>query len=346
MISKLRATVNSTRLLRLLAGGLGAALIAAAAWTLAAVRTVAPNTGIGEVGTLVIDPDGTQSAVGKKISGNQRVNLLFLAHGGTGGDDPDYTDTVLVLSIRPATHQAVAISLPRYLWVDIPAPARGSVQGKLYSAYALGASQDPSFLRSSWRSPTGQGDLAAATVGGVIGQPIDAWMNVDIKAFEALIDAMGGITLEIPTALDDPSFPSDQTGKTIHIHFDSGQQHLDGVLALEYARSRLSTSEADRARRQEAVMLAMFQRLKSAGLSFEMVLAAGALKDGLRTNLTPAGALAVRRLLRGVAPGDLDTIVLDDSPLVAERTVGDQEVVVPVSGTFVDLRAYVAEHLP
>src|SRR5690349_19747976 len=139
----------------------GIAILASATWTAVAVRTVSPNTG-------PLDVFG-QSALAKKASGNQRVNLLFMAHGGAGGDNPDFTDTMLVLSIRPSTHRATVISMPRYLLVDIPASTTGAVQGKLYSAYALGVESDRAYLQPRWTTPTGPGDLAAATVQTTIG---------------------------------------------------------------------------------------------------------------------------------------------------------------------------------
>jgi len=326
--------------LRLVAALLGIALLASASWTAVAIRTVAPNTG-------PLDLFG-QSALAKKTADNQRINLLFMARGGAGGDNPDFTDTMLVLSIRPRTHRATVISLPRYLLVDIPAAQAGTVQGKLYSAYALGAEADRASLQPRWTTPTGPGDLAAATVGATIGQPIDRWVSVDIAAFQALIDAIGGVRVNIPEALDDPNYPSDADEQTIHIHFDAGPQTLDGKRALEYARSRLSTSETDRSRRQEIVLFAMLQKLKTAGLTPWLLTTAGELKDGVRTDLTLAEMNDLRHLLGTITEGDVTTITLEDSPLLEKKTLSNPgaEVLVPKSGSYHELRAFVASLLP
>ena len=72
-----------------------------------------------------------------------------------------------------------------------------------------------------------------------------------------MIDALGGIQVTVPVTLDDPNYPADDERTTMHVHFDRGTQAMDGERALEYARSRLSTSEADRAARQELVMSAI-----------------------------------------------------------------------------------------
>jgi LCP family protein required for cell wall assembly len=327
------------RALQLIGGIVAIALLASATWTVVAIRTVAPRTSPANF--------FAQGALAQKIKQNERINVLFLAHGGAGNDNHDFTDTMLVLSIRPETHRATVISLPRYLWVKIPAPSDGDVEGKLYSAYAIGASTDPTFLRAAWRTSTGQGDLAAATVAQTIGQSIDAWIAVDLMAFEALIDAIGGIKVEISETLDDPDYPSDVDERTIHIHFDPGMQTLDGKRALQYARSRLSTSEADRARRQEIVLFAILERLKEAGLGPGMIAAAGTLKDGLRTNMTPSDANELRHLLAAIRKEDVKRITLEDSPMLTSRTLAtDENVLVPADATWKQLQSYLAGELP
>jgi len=339
--------VRWRRVLLLLGAVIAIAVLFSTTWTVVAIHVVAPRTTAGDLVAAVLGQEQSQGALAEKLKGNRRVNLLLLARGGAGDDNPDYTDTMLVLSIRPNPPQATVISLPRYLWVDIPAPVDGSVPGKLYSAFAVGASQDPGFLRPEWRTATGQGDLAAATIAATIGQPIDAWVALDLRAFEALIDAIGGIRITIPETLDDPRYPSDQDEQTIHIHFDPGTQTLDGRQALQYARSRLSTSEADRSDRQELVLVAMLSRLKTAGISPSLITAAGPLKDGLLTNLTPGGAKALLPIVAAIKPQDAVRITLEDSPLLTLTTLGeDQPVLVPASGTYDALQAFVAGKLP
>ena len=336
------------RALQLLAGMVAVTLLASAAWTVIAVRAVAPRTSPGDVLALIAGPDQGPGSLAQKIKSNERINLLFLAHGGAGNDNPNFTDTMLVLSIRPASHQATVISLPRYLWVDIPAAANGPVQGKLYSAFAIGAAHDTTFLREQWRAPTGPGDLAAATVATTIGQPIDAWIAVDIKAFTALIDAIGGVRVTIPEALDDPQYPSDEEEKTIHIHFDAGAQVLDGTRALQYARSRLSTSEADRSRRQELVLFAILGKLKGGvPIGPSLITAAGPIKDGVRTNLTPPDANLLLHLISALRQPDVTSVTLEDSPMLTPENLGlDQDVLVPKTGSYQQVQAYIAGKLP
>jgi LCP family protein required for cell wall assembly len=331
--------------MRSLAVGLVLVVLAGATWMVVAVHLVAPRAGLGDFAALIRSDAGDNNWVARKVDSNERINLLLLARGGAGHDSPDFTDTMLVLSIRPRTHRATVISLPRWLWVEIPAPENGVVQGKLYTAYALAAGQEATFLRAQWRTPTGQGDLAAATVSATIGQPIDAWIAIDLKGFEALIDALGGVTVTIPETLDDPTYPTGDD-RTIHIHFDAGTQTLDGKQALQYARSRLSTSEGDRARRQEIVLSAMFSALRKASLSPAAIAAMGPLKDGLRTDLLPVDASLLRNVIAGLKQQDVKRITLEDSALLKTIELEQQPVRVPASGSWSDLQAYVAGELP
>src|SRR5207244_5777636 len=101
----------------------------------------------------------------------------------------------MVLSIRPGTHEATLVSLPRDLWVKIPAlPNNRYMMGKLNSAYAIGIDhRNYPNVRSDWKTDTGGGDLAAATVSQVTGQPIDYWVGGAFKACRAAVNAIGGI---------------------------------------------------------------------------------------------------------------------------------------------------------
>jgi len=217
----------SPRVIRLIALGLVILISATLVRIGIAVHAVAPRTGPGDIFAMLGSQPGS-GPLAQQIESNQRVNVLLMARGGAGDDNPDFTDTLIVVSIRPRSGEATVISLPRNLWVRIPAPVAGAIEGKLYSAYALGAAQNDQFLQPRWRGPTGAGDLAAATVSGTIGQPVNYWAAIDADAFGAVIDALGGVQVNIPEALDDPHYPVGNADRTAHIHFDPGPQLLDG----------------------------------------------------------------------------------------------------------------------
>ncbi|NIV34370.1 MAG: LytR family transcriptional regulator, partial [Anaerolineae bacterium] len=87
-------------------------------------------------------------------------------------------------------------------------------------------------------------------------------------AFVEIIDTLGGIEVDVPKRLHDTRYPDPRPGdpyafKTIH--FDPGPQQMNGTRALEYARSRMSTSDFDRAKRQQQVVLAIREKVLSVG---------------------------------------------------------------------------------
>src|SRR5437763_4410725 len=182
--------------------------------------------------------------------------------------------------VHPRTHEATIVSLPRDLCLQRPAlPNNRYMMGKLNSAYAIGTDRrNYPNVRSDWKTATGGGDLAAATVSQVIGQPVDYWVGVDFKAFRDVVDALGGVQINVPTALDDRRYPRGETAGMMHIHFNPGLQQFDGERALEYARSRESTSDFDRSRRQELIMLAVRQRVFSLNAIPRLLSLLGALR--------------------------------------------------------------------
>jgi LCP family protein required for cell wall assembly len=332
------------------------ALALAALLTLAAVsaltvwselQAVAPRTDVADLTALVRAPLPASGSLGWKIEHNQRINILLLARGGAGNDNPNFTDSILVLSIRPVRGRATLVSVPRFLWVDIPALVDGGISGKLYSAFALGGERDNPSLRSRWRTATGSGDLAAATVAGVIGEPIDCWVAVGIVAFRALIDALGGIQVTVPATLDDSSYPEDDDRTTMHVHFDPGAQAMDGERALEYARSRLSTSEADRSARQELVMGAILARLRSVHAGPALLPLLGALRQGVLTNLRLSEIRQLDPVLRRVHLARLSRLRVDESNVLRREPLPEGDyLLVPRDSSLVELRRYVLAALP
>jgi LCP family protein required for cell wall assembly len=314
----------------------------------AQLTAVAPRADVAGLGSLAGAGAPPAGSLGWKIRHGQRVDVLLLARGGAGMDDPEYTDTILVLSIQPASGRAALVSLARFMWVDIPATVHGGVSGKLYSAFALGGQSRNASLRAQWRTATGSGDLAAATVAELIGQPVDAWVAIGIDTFRGVVDALGGIRVTVTERLDDPSYPVGETpGRTEHIHFEAGPQVMDGERALEYARSRLSTSESDRSRRQELVMSAILERLRAVGPGPALLPVLGALGHGLLTNLRLSDVRPLDELLSRVRPAGISQLTVDETNLLRREPLPEGDyLLLPRDPTLGALRGAVAAALP
>jgi LCP family protein required for cell wall assembly len=309
------------------------------------VHNIAPRASLSDVLDL-IHPQANSGALARKLEHDQRINLLLMARGGAGSDNPYFTDSMLVLSIQPRSRQAVLVALPRFLLVPIPALTGGTLTGKLYTAFDVGTNQDNPALRPSWRTATGPGDLAAATVGEITGLTIDGWIVIDIAGFRTIVDALGGIDVTVPVPLDDLLYPTEDGTRRTHIHFDAGIQHMSGERALEYARSRLSTSEADRSIRQEAILLAILQRVRSMRAGPQLLPVLGALQGRLLTNLRPADLRQVAAL-QGPGVSNIHRVSVDMTNFVDMQTVaGGSDIAVPRDPTFAALRHFMALALP
>ena len=310
-------------------------------WT--GIQNIAPRTSLSDL--LGVSDRGTGS-VAWKVEHHQPITLLLLARGGSGNDNPNVTDTIMLMSLRPGSRHAVVVSLPRAAWVPIPALQTGDVSGKLYSAYALGVHQDNTSLRADWRSPTGAGDLAAATVARLAGTKVDYWMVIDIEGFRSIIDAMGGVKVNIPVALDDPGFPIDDTERVTHVHIPAGEQVMNGERALEYVRSRLSTSEADRARRQELILTATLSGLHGVATSPRIIPLIGALQGHLLTNVGLSDGRRLAALVAEMDSASTQRVIVDQSNFMYIQSVpGGDEILLPRSGDYTALRKYLAATL-
>jgi LCP family protein required for cell wall assembly len=314
-----------------------------------AIHAISPRAQPQDLIALVHAKSDEPGSLGWKIKHDERINILLLGYGGPGHDGPYLTDSMMLLSIRPGQREAMMISVPRDLWVKIPAlPRNGYMWGKLNSAYAIGMDHnDFPNVRPEWKTETGGGDLAAATVSQVTGLPVDYWVGVDFKAFRDVVNALGGIRVDVPTALDDPYFPVGETTGMMRIHVDAGSQQFNGERALQYTRSRETTSDFDRSRRQQLVMLAVRQRVFTLNAVPHMMSLLSALQDNVRTNLRPGDMQQLADLAGRIKDQDIRRVAIDTSNLLRSGSSSDgQYILQPLDPTYGALQRYLATALP
>jgi anionic cell wall polymer biosynthesis LytR-Cps2A-Psr (LCP) family protein len=127
------------------------------------------------------------------------------------------------------------------------------------------------------------------------GTRVDRYVMVNFSAFVGFVDALGGIDLDIPKAIYDPQFPADDgsTG-TVVFELPAGPQHLDGRIALRYARTRHQDDDYNRVKRQQLVLLAIRDKLLSPSVIPQIPALIQAMNGLVRTDLSPEeiGALA------------------------------------------------------
>jgi LCP family protein required for cell wall assembly len=233
------------------------------------------------------DTESTQSVDGEPVTepepvvdpwaGVDRVNVLLL--GSDAGPDREGTrpDTAIVASIAPATGDAVLFSLPRNL-ENVPFPS----DSPLSAYYPYGWQGDPTdpgseLLNAVYRyvpaahpevfddvdDPGAEAMKLAAE--GATGLPIDYYVMVDLDGFQQVVDALGGIDINVSQRipLESSMLPAGYCSQPTG-YIEPGQQRLNGYEALWYARVRCGgeglSNDFDRMRRQRCVIGAMIDR--------------------------------------------------------------------------------------
>ncbi len=192
------------------------------------------------------------------LQDEDKTNFLLLGYHKdekTNGDD--ITDTIMVISYDHKTGGVKMISVPRDVWSE-------EMKAKINTAYHYGGLE-----------------LSKKEVGVIVELPIHYSMSIDFNGFSAVVDAMGGVVVNVPEAFDDYRFPvpgkeEDLCGDAVyieekvyecrykHVHFDEGPNHLSGEKALEYVRSRKAWgnegTDFARSRRQQQVIEAIAKK--------------------------------------------------------------------------------------
>ena len=174
-------------------------------------------------------------------------------------DEGVRSDTLIVVHIDPIDKWASMLSIPRDTFVKIP--YRDDVEGtKITLAYSWGFQNPEIYGEGTRPSDAGQA-LAADTVEEFLGLTIDYTVQVDHRGFESLVDAIDGITLDVPHAMLDAEYPTDDFGY-VRLLITPGLQRMDGATALQYARTRHIDSDYGRNERQQQVLQATLCELK------------------------------------------------------------------------------------
>jgi LCP family protein required for cell wall assembly len=233
-----------------------------------------------ELGTPILvtqTPPGPSGPEPQPWDGASRVTVLVMGldYGdwSTERSGPSHTDTMILFTIDPLSRTAGILNIPRDLWVSIP----GFENAKINSAY---------FLGEVYQLPDGGAGLAIETVEQFLGVPINYYAQVDFYAFEKLIDRIGGLDIDVPEQIKvDPIGP----GNTVIL--EPGINHLDGPVALAYARAR--NTEGDdfaRALRQQQVILALRKKVLQPGSFATLISQAESIYSeiaaGVHTNMT------------------------------------------------------------
>jgi LCP family protein required for cell wall assembly len=218
-------------------------------------RVAAFNDTVSSAGSL-------SSSLLFPLMGSDRVNVAMFGYGGPEHGGGSYlADSIMILSIDPKTNTTTMIPIPRDLWIQgLPELPNNA---KINEAFADG------YVRGGLHEA---GRAATLVLAKVTGLPIEHWLALDFTGFKAMVDGVGGVTVDNPVAFAYTWSPENYHAKNWDGgSFDAGPIFLDGPHALDYARTRYTSVPAEssdfaRSVRQQRVLAALRAKLGGGGM--------------------------------------------------------------------------------
>lgn len=214
-----------------------------------------------------------------------RYNVLLIGGDAGPGRRGLRTDTMVVASIDMDTGWTAMFQIPRNL-AEIPMPA--SVDAFECQCFPRIANEIYDFGTNNPEYYAGARDPGAraltTTLGELLGIPIHNYALVNLNGFVDVVDALGGVTINVTRAVYDEAYPHED-GSTVVIDIPVGIQEMDGHTALAYARSRRQSDDYNRMGRQRCVLEALAEGADPAGLLLNFPRLAGVLKEVVNTDI-------------------------------------------------------------
>lgn len=217
----------------------------------------------------------------------ETVNILVVgidARSGSGESDTlARTDSIMVLSVNPQNHEVSLFSLPRDVFIQSP---------------TYGYLRSNTVVRNAELNQVGSGMAElVASMENTFGMEIHHYARVNFTAFEDVVDALGGVKIDVPKHIVDNAYPTEDYG-TMRVEFFEGEQTMNGETALIYARTRHADDDYQRAARQQQVLEALFAKLSNPFHFYRYPAVLNALLQNIETDMTIAD-------MAWVAPGIL-----------------------------------------
>ncbi|MBO9608938.1 MAG: LCP family protein [Paenibacillaceae bacterium] len=254
-----------------------------------------------------------------KWEGKERVNVLLMGGDSRGlaKNEVPRSDTLMVASIDPSTKKATLMSILRDTYVKIP----GHGEDRINAAITMGGP-----------------DLAMRTVSNLLGIPIQYYVYTDFKGFIALVDAVGGIDIDVEK---DMKYSDSEDDHIYDIDLKKGLQHLNGNTALQYVRFRHdATSDFTRTERQRKFLAAVADKLQSTTSLLKLPKILQSIDPYVETNLSVMDMLKLGSLAMDAKTSGMASAQLPPTNLLKEMNVGGASV---LGADPDDLKQYVAD---
>jgi polyisoprenyl-teichoic acid--peptidoglycan teichoic acid transferase len=230
------------------------------------------------------------------------------------GQGAGLTDTIIVAVLDTDHGHLGLVGVPRDLYVDIP--DHGTDRINVVWNLARRDGKDPI-------------EALGRVIEDTLGLPIEHGLAIDLGVFERAVDAVGGVTVDVPCPIVDRFIdPREPNGRRV-LNVEAGRVAMDGPTAAMYVRSRHGRSDWSRARRQQAVLVGLRQALSSAGGITTLPALWDELGASLTTDMRRIELLGLARRVLAVDASHLHGLVIGYKETRGLRTAEGRSVLVP-----------------
>ena len=293
-------------------------------------------------------------------------NILLLGYAGGTHDGASLTDTMILARIYPKDKKILLISIPRDLWVPIPATKNATSNFKINHAFAIGL-DDKKYpdKAEKYKGLYGAGTMARDAVNIVTGIEPDNFVAINFSGFKSIVDNLGGIQVNIPYSFEDKFYPiegleKDTCGKdeveikalsaTMSgdllekeftcryetLKFQKGLTTLDGETALKFVRSRHSETNGNdfgRATRQQAFLVGVKNKLLKIGSIPKIITLTNTLTKNVITDIDLKTAFQIVSEQETFSDFKIETLTLSTDNVLMESISSDKQyILIPKDG--------------
>lgn len=224
------------------------------------------------------------------ISPQNKVNIMVMGVDERG-DDVGRSDTLFVMTIDTKTKEVAMLSIPRDTRIKIP----GKSWDKINHAYAFGGHK-----------------LTQQAVEGLLGIKIDHHIMIDIAGFKKIIDAIGGVTIDVEKRMYYTDPYDDDGGLVIDLR--PGVQHMDGRTAIQYVRYRDEEGDIGRVERQQKFLKAVMNEVATPSVLTKIPGIIKEVSSVVKSDMSASEMLSLAKILNDASKKGLKTDMVPGKP--------------------------------
>lgn len=250
--------------------------------------------------STLFQPASRSQEAAQTVTG--RITVLVMGVDARPNQTYMLTDSIIVLTFNPQTQSGGMLSIPRDLLVR---PSSINREVKINMVHPIGEASGV---------PGGGPVLLRDTIEELTGYPIDYYVRVNFDGFKKIIDLIGGIDIDVPYDIVDHEYPTENFGIE-ELYIPKGRHHMDGELALKYARTRHADNDYRRAARQQQVIMAIKDKVMQPGIMASLLPRlpglAIALANSVQTDMPVEKVIALARTVDKMGLDNLTRVVID-----------------------------------